>query len=93
MQPFTLHIHTHTHSTNLMSAILKLSSDKELVKKWEEDQEAMKGMQIRVGFNNKVRPVVVRVPGRMLLQEAEVTVIEKRKKKKVIHGSVLGGGG
>ena len=68
-----------------MSAILKLSTDKKLVKKWEEDQEAMKGMQIRVGFSNKVRPIVVRVPGRLLLQEAEVTVIEKRKKKKVIH--------
>ena len=62
---------------------MKLSSDKELVKKWENDQEAMKSMQIRVGFNNKVRPIVVRVPGRVLLQEAEVTVIEKRRKKKV----------
>ena len=82
IQPFTLH--THTLFKILMSAILKLSSDKELVKKWEEDQEAMKGMQIRVGFNNKVRPIVVRVPGRMLLREAEVTVVEKRKKKKVI---------
>ena len=53
------------------------------MKKWENDQEAMKSMQIRVGFNNKVRPIVVRVPGRVLLQEAEVMVIEKRRKKKV----------
>lgn len=64
-------------------ALLKLSSDKELVRKWEEDQEAMKSMQIRVGFSTKVRPVIMRVPGRMLLLESEMTMMENRKKKKV----------
>ena len=75
---------THTH-TCTQTALIKLSSDKELVSKWETDQETMKSMQIRVGLSTKVRPIIVRVPGRLLLQESEVTIVEKRRKKKVCY--------
>ena len=43
----------------------------------------MKFKQIQIGFSNKVRPIVVRVPGRTLLMESEVVIVEKRKKTKV----------
>ena len=83
---YTVHVYlllsllSYAHS---LAALLKFSSDKDLVRRWEEDQEAMKSMQIRVGFSTKVRAVVMRVPGRMLLLESEMTMMENRKKKKV----------
>jgi len=83
------HTHTHTHLL-LSAALLPLMSDKEVVQKHEEDKEVMKKKQVCVGFGPKMHSFPILVPGRFLIYEGEVQVIEKKKKKKVRQ---LGGRG
>lgn len=58
-------------------------SEKELVEKWERDRETMKKKKVCIGFGPKVTPFPILVPGRFLLHEGEVFMIEKKKKSKV----------
>ena len=64
-----------------------MTTDKELVKKFERDQEIMKNKLLCVGFGAKITPFQLSTPGRFLIQEGEVTVVEKKRKKKVITSS------
>ena len=51
--------------------------------KMEKDKEMMWKKQVCVGFGPKVGSFPILVPGRFLLHEGEVLMIEKKKKKKV----------
>ena len=57
--------------------------DREAVRKLEEDKEAMKKKQVCVGFGPKMHAFPILVPGRFLIHEGEVVVLERKKKKKV----------
>ncbi len=58
-------------------------TDKEAVQKLEKDREVMRKKQVCIGFGPKMHSFPILVPGRFLIHEGEVTVIEKKKKKKV----------
>lgn len=62
---------------------MKVCQDKELVQTWEKDQKKMSSLQVCVGFGSSVKPFPVEVPGRVLLEEGEVTLVEKRRRRKV----------
>lgn len=59
-------------------------TDKEAIAKLEADKEIMKKKQVVIGFGPKMHSFPILVPGRFLIHEGEVIVIEKKKKKKVI---------
>jgi hypothetical protein len=65
------------------AALVPLSADKGLQQKWERDSEVMKNKQLCVGFGPYISQFPLRVPGRVLVHEGEVSVIEKKRKKKV----------
>lgn len=62
---------------------MPLTSEKELVSKWEKDREVMKNKQVCVGFGPQIASFPILVPGRFLLHEGEVNTVEKRRRKKV----------
>lgn len=61
-----------------------LCRDRELVQAWNRELEVMKHLQLCIGFEvGKVQPFRVMIPGRLLIRDGEMTLIERRKKKKV----------
>lgn len=62
---------------------MSLCRDRELVGRWEKQKEAMKKLQLCVAFGGKVKQFRLAIPGRLLIHEGEITLIERRKRKKV----------
>ena len=58
-------------------------ADKDQVAKLEKDKEVMRKKQVCIGFGPKMHSFPILVPGRFLIHEGEVLVIEKKKKKRV----------
>ena len=64
-------------------ALVGICRDKQIVQRWNRDQEVMKHLQLCVGFGAKVQPFRIMIPGRLLLQQGEMSLVERRKKRKV----------
>ncbi len=62
---------------------MTLCRDKDLVSRWERQTESMKRLQLCVAFGSKVKQVRLLTPGRLLIQEGELVLVERRKKRKV----------
>lgn len=67
----------------ILAELMRLCRDKELVDRWDRQQESMRRLQVCVGFGAKVKQCRVQVPGRLLIQEGELQLIERKKKRKV----------
>ncbi|KAL5483793.1 hypothetical protein EMCRGX_G020208 [Ephydatia muelleri] len=74
----------HKYLTSIVKALLKVCPDKDLRDKWLMDQDMMENLKVRLGFETGVQPFTIVIPGRVLLNEGEVSlVVEKKKKKKI----------
>jgi len=67
----------------IYSELMALCKDKELVGRWKVEQENMRRLQLCVSFGSKMKGFRLLTPGRLLLHEGELTLIERRKKRKV----------
>ena len=62
---------------------MSVCRDKELVGHWGREQDAIRRLQLCVGFGGKVKQFRLQTPGRMLIHEGELLLVERKKKRKV----------
>ncbi len=73
--------------THLSTDLMKLCRDKDLISRWERQTESMRRLGLCVAFGSKVKQVRLNTPGRLLIQEGEMVLVERRRKRKVITSS------